>query len=216
MDFAWPLGLTWHGYENPWPGPVPCPTCLATGLNEQSRKLYQRFRSWAPKMTLAEEVCLLDSGVTKQEVLRVRRRQNGFDTPTLRSRLTEIRAQRRGVWGPCANCNGEQFVPNPNPSVVALYSGVNLFDEWVPIEPPFGSGWQLWEKPAPEGFPVSPVCANAESLATWCVENLTPPYEDWLEWIQNNEEDRRVLGPSELRLQSEYFQVYLTPKVTLS
>lgn len=211
MGFAWPLGRTWHGYENPWPGPVSCPTCLATGLNEPSQRLYRQFRSWAPKMTLAEEALLLESGVTKPEIMKVRRRQKGFDTPIIRFQLTEIRAKRRGVWGPCPTCNGDQLVPNPNPAVVALYAGVNLFEEWSPVEPPSGSGWQLWENPAPEGCPVSPVFETAEQLAEWCAENFTAPYEEWLAWLHDSGNEPPDSSPP-LRLQSEHFQVYLRPK----
>lgn len=209
-DFDWPTGRLWHGYVNPWPGPVACPECLSFGFNAETRRLYDTFRSWAPRMTLGEERILLEKGVTKNEVARLRRRRPGSDTPIVRFQLVEIRAQRKGVWGPCEACQGEQFVVNPNPAVQQLYESVNLFEEWQPVEPPDGDGWQLWEKPAPEGYPVSPVFSTAHELGVWCAETFTSPFEEWLEWIEKTGSVRPESKPP-LQLQSDHFKVFVPP-----
>jgi len=59
LDFEWPLGEVWHGYVNPWPGPILCPECLGTGFNSGTKRLYDTFRSWGPHLTKEEERELL-------------------------------------------------------------------------------------------------------------------------------------------------------------
>jgi len=41
-DFDWPLDRTWRGYINPY-RPVPCTACGRSGLNPESRKLYDEW-----------------------------------------------------------------------------------------------------------------------------------------------------------------------------
>jgi len=58
------------------------------------------------------------------------------------------------------------------------------------IEPPFGSGWQMWEDTT-EGSPISPVFKTAVKLAEWLEENgasamgsQTATKEQWLKMIK--------------------------------
>lgn len=183
LDFDWPVDHVWHGYVNPWPGPITCPSCLGVGLNAASRKLFNTFRSWAPKMTKEEEHLLLERGPTPAEIARVRRRSPNFDTPILRFLLVEIRGRRKGTWGPCPECAGKEVIANPNPAVKRLYSGVDLYEEWEPIEPPRGEGWQLWEQAPPDGRPISPVLLDPETLARWCAKKFRTDEGAWLAWI---------------------------------
>ncbi len=56
------------------------------------------------------------------------------------------------------------------------------------VEPPCGSGWQLWETTS-EGSPISPVCRTSEELAVWCAEHaslfghIRSSVEDWRKFI---------------------------------
>jgi len=210
VDFQWPLGEVWHGYVNPWPGPVPCQDCFATGFNSGTKRLHDTFRSWAPNMTKVEERELLEKGPTRREIKRLRQRVPGSDTPMLRMLLVEIRAKRRGSWGPCTRCGGHQFVANENPAVVRLYTGVDLYKEWAPIEPPLGEGWQLWEDPAPEGRPISKVFGSPDELAIWCSKKFRRAGHEWLDWILRSAEKTTDRPP--FRLQSETFKVFTPPK----
>lgn len=210
VDFDWPLGEVWHGYVNPWPGPVVCPDCFATGFNPGTKRLNDTFRSWAPNMTKEEERELLEKGPTRREIKKLKQRGTGSDTPLIRLLLVEIRAKRRGAWGPCGRCGGNQYVANENPAVVKLYTGVDLYSEWHPLEPPFGEGWQLWEDPSPEGRPVSKVFVRPEDLATWCAKSFKTPASEWLEWILKAVEAQTDRPP--FRLQSENFKVFEAPK----
>ena len=183
IDFSWPLGKTWHGAVNPWPGPTPCMTCMGIGLNAACRKLHHTFRSWAPKMTKDEAAYLLQEGVTEEEIEKVRQRHPESDTPVVRSILVEVRARRKGIWGLCDMCAGVGDVLNVNPAVVSLYAKVNLYESWEPVNPPVGTAWQLWET-EDNPSPRSPVFATAEELARYCVKNFKKlSLKKWMEWI---------------------------------
>lgn len=59
----------------------------------------------------------------------------------------------------CKACDGEG-------SIWSSKEAERLAEEWEPLQPPEGEGWQLWETVS-EGSPVSPVFATAEELASW-------------------------------------------------
>ncbi len=71
--------------------------------------------------------------------------------------------------------------------------GMEITDYGCPkctIDPPEGSGWQMWETVS-EGSPVSPVFETAEELARWLADNIGPsdvtygiPYDRWLGMIK--------------------------------
>jgi hypothetical protein len=179
-----------------------------------TKKLADTFRSWAPKLTIAEANALMVRGVTHQEIQRLRARIRNADTPVIRMALVEIRAQRKGFWGQCESCKGEGFIPNPNPAVVTLYEGVNLFREWEPTEPPFGPGWQLWDEA--EGSPDSPVFKTPEALAQWCFKKWkSPELKEWEKWVKSFRDQAPPKPRPHFRIQSDHFKVYLpsqTPK----
>jgi hypothetical protein len=79
--------------------------------------------------------------------------------------LIKARAKRLGVYGFCADCNGEGWIYK-NKRIKKLY------EEWESDEPPTGEGYQLWETTS-EGSPVSPVFKTAEELAEWCEDNAS-------------------------------------------
>jgi hypothetical protein len=211
LGFSWPLGVVWHGYNNPWPGPVPCQTCAATGFNPATKQLFDRFRSWGSKPTKDEVTQLLEIGHTEEEVEQLRERGMPDLSPILKYSLVEVRAKRKGFFGFCPECEGEGFVPNPNPAVAKLYASVNLYDEWAPMEPPEGPGWQLWDDPS-EGCPLSPVFATSEELAAWCAKNFRKEKmtaEEWKAWIeQPRAPEEAPPQKSPIRLTSERLRVF--------
>jgi len=210
-DFQWPIGEVWHGYINPWPGPVPCPSCLTCGLNPATKKLSNTFCSWAPKLTIWEADQLFEKGVTRQEIQRLKRRTRGSDTPVIRQLLVEIRAKRKNIWGTCGRCQGDGFIANPNPAVSSLYAGVNLFQEWEPTEPPFGSGWQLWDDI--EGYPVSPLFTTPEALTRWCSARYKEPsFREWEKWVKSFKDLTPPVSRNPFRIQSDHFKVYVPTK----
>jgi len=167
LDFDWPVGYVWHGYINPWPGPIDCEKCKGAGCNDETQKLYRNFRRWAPRITEEEANLAIKAGLSSKDIEHIRNRswESLLDDPLPRSYLTEIRAKITGVWGLCHACNGKQKVPNPNPAVQLLYADVNLFEEWKPIEPLKGEGWQLWQLREEGGFPASEVHKSDTDLA---------------------------------------------------
>lgn len=195
FEFDWPIGQVWHGYVNPWPGPIQCPLCRGTGLNEECTKLYLTFRKWACRLTKLELMSAKQSGMDLVEVTKLQNRVWSADSPLIRSYLIEIRARRRGIWGLCNLCAGTQVIPNQNPAVQHLYSGVNLYDEWQPIEPPSGEAWQLWEFEPPEGRPVSTTFWSADLLAKWCSVNFRSDEAKWLRWILHEGAKKEPLKP---------------------
>jgi hypothetical protein len=61
----------------------------------------------------------------------------------------------------------------------------------LPVEPPEGEGYQLWENTS-EGSPVSPVFSTLEELCEWCEDNATTfgPYkatrEEWFQMLSDD------------------------------
>lgn len=215
LDFRWPLGEPWHGYINPWPGPVPCVTCDGLGYNHATLMLYETFDAWAPKITKKEIEALFKCKFTPKDVERLKKGTlRGKDAPILRFALTEIRSRRKNLWSGCEICDGSGEVPNPNPAVAALYEGVNLYETWEPVDPPTGEGWQLWEE---DGVPLSPVFTTAAALAKWCrdafVADSDMLEEGWVQWIlsvkDSQQNPRDFLRP--FRLMSDRFQVFVEP-----
>lgn len=73
----------------------------------------------------------------------------------------EGRCQRIGVDPECPRCHGEGVVWN---SQAAKW----LYEQWIPVEPPAGEGWQFWET-VTEGSPQSPVFPTSEELVQWMI-----------------------------------------------
>lgn len=209
LGFNWPVGDPWHGYVNPWPGPEPCRSCGVSGFNPETKRLLDRFNSWAPRMTRGEEKTLLSFGFGKAEIRSIRSRKGRWN-PILCEALLEERSKRLGVYGLCSSCDGEGYRENSNPAVARIYAGVNLFREWEPTEPPMGEGWQLWT----EGKgPKSPVFDSAEELARWCSEAFRKaPPESWLTWVERSTKGVPPPRPP-FRLPSDHLRTYTIPVV---
>jgi hypothetical protein len=213
LDFSWPLGEPWQGYINPWPGPIPCATCAGLGYNSATLELYETFDSWGCRATKKEVEALLRCDFTQKEVARLLAgKVKGDSSPIMRFALVEIRARRKNLWGGCEVCSGKGEVPNPHPSVVALYEGVNLYEQWRAVDPPVGDGWQFWDN---DGVPLSPVFDGAVKLAEWCrdafvevsdvsLEHLTRWILSVPEIVPKAEESKRPF-----RLHSDRFAIFV-------
>ena len=211
LDFDWPVGYVWHGYVNPWPGPIGCEYCCETGLNDISLKLYRNFKRWAPRLTEDETAQALRAGISEKDLVQIRRRNwDDIDDSLIRSYLTEIHAKSTEVWGFCQVCNGKRTVPNPNPAIQQLYADVNLFEEWHPIEPPKGDGWQLWQIRETSGVPASVVYKLGVELARWCSTHFKSNYAGWLKWI-TKESFKVPQEPPEFKLKSENVIIFSQP-----
>lgn len=80
--------------------------------------------------------------------------------------LVKTRAKRLGIYGECPVCEGKGEIKNPDAAKQKAY------EEWAPIEPPVGDGFQLWGTTS-EGNPASPVFPSLDELCTWCETNAT-------------------------------------------
>lgn len=203
--FTWPSGQTWAGYVNPWPGPVACTACLTTGLDAETLRLALRFQSWARRLTKAESAEMTRQGFSAKELENLKK---GIASSDMQRALVEIRARRKGHLGECVVCAGSGFAPNPNPAVISLYHGVDLYESWIPTDPPAGEGWQVWD--GADGAPLSPVCASASALAAWCVSKYKGSYDYWIHWIESFSKISlitRAPAQPHLYLPSDRFQV---------
>ena len=72
---------------------------------------------------------------------------------------------------------------------------MNLYEEWQPIEPPFGESWQLWEFEPPDGRPVSPTFGSADLLAKWCSVSFRSDEDKWLRWILHEGMKKELVKP---------------------
>jgi hypothetical protein len=189
MIFAWPMHEVWYGYLNPF-SPNKCGACNQSGYNDATRKIAEDFYSgscWGNAITQDEVQALVDKNRLKDvthtwtpnegwqrradqyvplasDVNAWNRCTMGHDSVN-RMILLETRAKRLGVYGQCDFCNGEgELFQNDEHR--------RIYDDWRPIEPPCGDGFQLWET-CSEGSPISPVFDSAESLADWCANNAS-------------------------------------------
>ena len=92
----------------------------------------------------------------------------------------KARAEHMGVYGHCEYCGGKGY----------FYQSEEiekLADEWMPIDPPSGEGYQLWENTS-EGSPKSPVFQSLEELCQWLDDNKASVFGSHTatkqEWIQ--------------------------------
>jgi hypothetical protein len=72
------------------------------------------------------------------------------------------KAERLGVPVECATCAGKGSIWDSPESEQSA-------EDWLPVEPPVGAGWQMWETTS-EGSPISPVFATAEDLGHWLAD----------------------------------------------
>jgi hypothetical protein len=91
--------------------------------------------------------------------------------------------RRNGYEVLCPHCKG-------NGTIYINEEIEKLNDEWRPIEPPEGDGYQLWETTS-EGSPVSPVFATLDELCEWCEDNATTfgtskaTKEEWMQMLDD-------------------------------
>jgi len=77
----------------------------------------------------------------------------------------EATAKRMGIFGDCDFCDGAgELWHTPEIKKAA--------EEWEPLEPPTGEGFQLWEATT-EGSPISPVFDSMDELCEWAEGNAT-------------------------------------------
>lgn len=182
LDFDWPVGTVWHGYQNPY-HPMNCPYCDGSGFNPQTREISESFyafsapeKRWCSDITQDEVQALWDARrlhdffredkdriPIADEVNRWNETRMGHDAIN-RFILVETRAKRLGVYGHCSKCDQGDLFRNENHKA--------QYEEWTNFDPPTGDGYQLWETTT-EGSPKSPVFETPEQLADWCAENTT-------------------------------------------
>jgi hypothetical protein len=92
------------------------------------------------------------------------------------------KAKRLGLPVECAICTGKGNIWDSPENEKAA-------DEWHPVEPPAGEGWQMWETTS-EGSPMSPVFATAEELGHWLADTKASSFgasgatfEQWMAMI---------------------------------
>lgn len=189
LDFAWPMGMRWKGYLNPYRSQK-CDACDGSGLNPETKRISDDFydfactgRRWKDRITQDETDALVAEGRLRKwvgkwvTVPRTAAEVNAANGPNgsmlgdmahdaiNRWILIEARAKRLGVYGNCNVCDGAGEV---------WFSDEirRLHDEWVAEGPPAGDGFQLWETTS-EGSPSSPVFGTLDELCAWCADNAT-------------------------------------------
>lgn len=198
LDFDWPLNIIWKGYLNPY-SPTDCKLCGASGYNKETRRISDDWydfantgRKWCYKLTQDEVDALwkdnrlrndFDKKPTAEEVNKWAQKGMGHDGVNCWT-CVEIRAKRLGVCGKCPLCKGSGYLWCDN-------KYAKLWDDWKPIEPPRGRGYQLWED-CSEGGPVSLVFKTLKELCVYCEEHCTTfgsqktTKENWFKMLSND------------------------------
>ena len=183
LDFSWPLDVVWKGYCNPY-RPTDCQACEQTGYNEATKQILDDWydfegtgRRWCHNITQHEVDALWERGRLKHdfpekptaEQVNEWSRDDGVGHDAInRGICVRARAKREGVFGYCSACEGKGAYWCDD-----RYE--KLWNEWAPIEPPEGEGFQLWENTS-EGSPISPVCESLDELCEWLSENGVSPF----------------------------------------
>lgn len=95
--------------------------------------------------------------------------------------IMKAECARTNVPTACAHCEGEgSHWESPEYEKLA--------EDWTPVEPPAGEGYQIWETVS-EGSPISPVFATPEELARWMTgrawgADKGSSYDTWLKFIR--------------------------------
>lgn len=150
-------------------------------LNEEHREIVRKKienggNSWLPEN---------NGYIPTAEEVNDWQRKNPFGHDGINHMIcVEARAKRLGITDiECQCCDGHgHHWPDDK------YE--KLCDDWEPVEPPSGDGYQLWSTTS-EGTPMSPVLETPEKLAHWLVDNKastfgyqTASYEEWLSFIR--------------------------------
>lgn len=212
MDFAWPIGMTWKGFVNPYRSQR-CESCSGCGLNPETKQISddwydsaQTGRRWSHAITQDEVQALVDHSrlrdfthdfipgngwqpkdppviPTAAEVNEQARLRGAWVHDSINCWIcVETRAKRLGVWGECSVCDGHGEIWHSEEIRKAA-------EKWEGYGPPTGDAWQLWETTS-EGSPMSPPCQTPEALARWLTDNgastfgsSTADYVTWLRFI---------------------------------
>lgn len=126
-------------------------------INEEQRKIVQEKiaaggNSWLP----------FDNGYkpSAEEVNQWSR--TGFGHDSINEWIVvRARCEKLGIPVDCSMCQGEGTLWE-SPEIE------KLAEDWEPIEPPTGEGWQMWETVS-EGSPITPVFATDSELVDYMV-----------------------------------------------
>lgn len=199
LDFDYPVNsMIWKGYHNPYQA-LKCKPCGGSGYSPEWREL---DRSWYDHEGQGNRWC---HAITQDEVdaLWNKGRLRDFkDRPTAKAVnkwaagaslghdavnrwiCVRARAKRLGYSEErCSTCGGSgELWPSDE------YR--DLCDNWQPVDPPAGDGYQLWSTTT-EGTPMSPVFSQPEELARWLADtgasifgSQTATYEEWLRFAR--------------------------------
>lgn len=183
LDFDWPCGVIWKGYRNPYSSQQ-CERCKGGGLTGAAQIIADDFyrRAREDGITQAE----LDALLADERLRELTHDRNGKPKsrpPTLdevnawiKSSVFSIGGSERwicvrvfcdahGVPMNCPLCKGHGHYWCDE-------KYAKLSEEWEPIDPPAGEGYQLWETTS-EGSPKSPVFKTLDELCEWCADHAT-------------------------------------------
>lgn len=211
LDFDYPINkMIWKGYYNPYTA-LKCGVCEGTGYSPEYRKLEDDWygfdrpqNRWCNDITQDEVQALVDAGrlmdfthdftengwqkkdpeyvPTAKEVNEWSKQLFGHDAIN-RWICCKTRAKRIGIENiECDCCKGDGVL-------WADEKYKKLSEEWQPIEPPAGEGYQLWSTTS-EGTPMSPVFDAPDKLAKWLADNSastfgsgTATFQQWFDFI---------------------------------
>jgi hypothetical protein len=159
-DFNWLMGKIWEGYIRPPDGLRQCGSCEGSGYNTLGQAISTMLRSDS-KLQASDQIVfqalasamgrppqkdayqgLFFSGIDQGAVAfdLMLHLGKSLHLPTHAFHCDECRARGSVVYD------------------LDLHAISNM---WVPVEPPTGTGWQLWET---DRYPITPVCKSAKGL----------------------------------------------------
>lgn len=180
LDFNWPIDEVWKGYLNPYLSRK-CNFCDGTGYNPATKQIDDTWNSWSYQLTDIETNALLEENrllmlthipvpggweekkpiyiPTPEEVNNWYRAFPPGHDEINRQICVEERAKHLGIYGICEHCSDGQVWESEEMK--------KLHDAWKPVDPPLGSGYQLWSTTT-EGHPVTPVFTSIDQLNEYC------------------------------------------------
>lgn len=96
------------------------------------------------------------------------------------------RCEKWGIKTSCKYCDGHGMTWDTE-------EHKQLCEDWEPVEPPVGEGWQLWENTT-EGSPMSPVFATPEELIAFVVETEEASYEAARQFVMKDHESFTMIA----------------------
>lgn len=201
LDFKWPIGEVWRGFVNPhYAKRRECVACGGSGSTTAGQRLgdlvsllmlsgddalrgeCHPYLCATPLYSTSGKTCGADMA---ELTAGLAGRPPSFlghdacDKWTAKKKIIAAAGLPK-EWGECQECGGEGEIWQPPEAKQAA-------DDWEPIEPPTGDGYQIWETVS-EGSPISPVFATPENLARhmactrWGADTGSS-VETWLKFI---------------------------------